>query len=107
MRRRWPDEHGAARACTNGRTALNTDPSVATLEPPRHARALGDDSRYGDLDAWAREHGISDEWLDAALSAGCYPGAASESSRSDEGMRGTRAAQHEPNTRNPTPQSSP
>lgn len=34
------------------------------------ARALGDDSRYGDLDAWAREHGISDEWLDAALSAG-------------------------------------
>jgi len=34
------------------------------------ARALGDDSKYGDLDAWAREHWISDEWLDAALSAG-------------------------------------
>ncbi len=34
------------------------------------ARALGDDSKYGDLDAWAREHGISEEWLDAALSAG-------------------------------------
>lgn len=34
------------------------------------ARALGDDSKYGDLDAWARERGLSDEWLDAALSAG-------------------------------------
>lgn len=34
------------------------------------ARALGDDSRYGDLDAWARERGLSDEWPDAALSAG-------------------------------------
>jgi len=34
------------------------------------ARALGDDSKYGDLDAWAREHGISEEWLDVALSAG-------------------------------------
>lgn len=34
------------------------------------ARALGDDSKYADLDAWAREHGISEEWLAAALSAG-------------------------------------
>lgn len=34
------------------------------------SRALGDDSKYGDLDAWARERGLSDEWLDAALSAG-------------------------------------
>lgn len=34
------------------------------------ARALGDDSKYGDLDAWASEHGVSDEWMDAALSAG-------------------------------------
>ncbi len=34
------------------------------------ARALGDDSKYADLDAWAREHGISEEWLEAALSAG-------------------------------------
>lgn len=34
------------------------------------SRALGDDSKYGDLDAWARERGLSPEWLDAALSAG-------------------------------------
>lgn len=34
------------------------------------ARALGDDSKYGDLDAWAQARGLSSEWLDAALSAG-------------------------------------
>ncbi len=50
---------------------FNTDPSGRY---PSNllvtARALGDDSKYADLDAWAREHGLSDEWLDAALSAG-------------------------------------
>jgi site-specific DNA-methyltransferase (adenine-specific) len=34
------------------------------------ARALGDDSKYGDLDAWSQARGLSEEWLDAALSAG-------------------------------------
>jgi len=34
------------------------------------SRALGDDSKYGDLEAWAQARGLSPEWLDAALSAG-------------------------------------
>ena len=34
------------------------------------ARALGDDSKYADIDEWAAKHGIGEEWLDAALSAG-------------------------------------
>lgn len=34
------------------------------------SRALGDDSKYGDLEAWAAARGLSPEWLDVALSAG-------------------------------------
>lgn len=34
------------------------------------ARALGDFSKYGDLDAWAQARGLSADWLDAALEAG-------------------------------------
>jgi len=52
------------------------------------ARALGDDSKYGDLDAWAREHGLSEEWLDAALSAGVLRVPKPSRSEKNEGCEG-------------------
>lgn len=49
-------------------------PPVASGRYPSNllvtARALGDDSKYGNLEAWAQARGLSDEWLDVALSAG-------------------------------------
>ena len=52
------------------------------------ARALGDDSKYADIDEWAAKHGIGEEWLDAALSAGVLRVAKPSRSEKNAGCEG-------------------
>lgn len=57
------------------------------------SRALGDDSKYGDIDAWAAARGLSPEWLDAALSAGVLRVAKPARSEKNAGCEGLEKAE--------------